>query len=315
MAYELDPDAADIALDSLSSLPFGDIIGGPLVAAIEAQELAAYTTVNYIQEVAFNEDENGNKEVINVDFSYQKGEETFNLIVPLLTLVPIPYIEIDEMTIQFTANIDASAEQSSSTISTTEATSETNVKYSSFWSPVKAKFNANFSTKKQSKAAQNSKYSVEYTVDVFAHATGTDMPSGTQKVLQILTDSISSASASPVAGGIALVLDPQSIFLDGTTTTEETVDIQVTLADSQNQPLDGVTVTLTGAEDPEGDFTLAFADDSPATDSSGVATTTLTITMADASNPVSGTVAVTATATIEGASQETTQSIQISGTV
>lgn len=37
----IDKSAADVATASLKSLPFGNIIGGPLVACVEAQAQAA----------------------------------------------------------------------------------------------------------------------------------------------------------------------------------------------------------------------------------------------------------------------------------
>ena len=117
---------------TLRSLPFGRIISGPMVAAIQAQALAAQSTVNFIKEVGFKRtDANAAAgetadaagdigEIRNVTFKFKRktsdgssasgttsgaGEEVVELTVPLLTIVPIPYIRIDEMTIQFTANI------------------------------------------------------------------------------------------------------------------------------------------------------------------------------------------------------------------
>lgn len=58
----------------ISSLNFESMIGGPLVAMVEAQKQAALTTVNFINQVGFNSDpENPNyKQPIYVDFKYPK---------------------------------------------------------------------------------------------------------------------------------------------------------------------------------------------------------------------------------------------------
>ena len=47
----IDKSAADVATSSLKSLPFGNIIGGPLVACVEAQAQAARTSWEFIQNV------------------------------------------------------------------------------------------------------------------------------------------------------------------------------------------------------------------------------------------------------------------------
>jgi len=50
----LDQSAASVGLGQLQSLPFKNIIGGPLTAAIEAQALAAETTVRFIERIGFD---------------------------------------------------------------------------------------------------------------------------------------------------------------------------------------------------------------------------------------------------------------------
>ena len=47
----IDRSAAEAATSSLQSLPFGNIIGGPLVACVEAQAQAARTSWEFIQNV------------------------------------------------------------------------------------------------------------------------------------------------------------------------------------------------------------------------------------------------------------------------
>ena len=42
-----------IVTRTLRSLPFGRIIGGPMTAAIEAQALAARSTIDFIKSVGF----------------------------------------------------------------------------------------------------------------------------------------------------------------------------------------------------------------------------------------------------------------------
>ncbi|OZH52483.1 hypothetical protein AFK68_24095 [Hydrocoleum sp. CS-953] len=185
------------ATAQLGSIPFGNIIGGPLVAAVEAQSQAARSTVEFIESVGLTAVENDEQSVQNITFKYSSGstdgETTYKTFqVPLLTIVPIPYIRIDDMTIQFKANISAETETEETTALATETDVSTSIQAKSRWGPakVKAKFNAAFSAKKDSSSAANSKYVVEYTMDISLHAVQDDMPAGMQKVLTILNDSI-----------------------------------------------------------------------------------------------------------------------------
>ena len=89
----IDTTPSQVATSALQALPFGSIIGGPLKAAIEAQAMAAKTSWNFIQEVGLNTDpDTGEKKTINVSFQFVKDGRIAQLNVPLLTIVPIPYI-------------------------------------------------------------------------------------------------------------------------------------------------------------------------------------------------------------------------------
>lgn len=205
----------DEASKQIGALPFGNIIGGPLVAAIEAQAKAARTTVDYIQSVAFVPGPLPEGQTVRplqyVEFRFKRtppGQDSRGnplppedavLSVPLLTIVPIPYLRIDDMTIQFKANISAE----SSTQVTDASSSNTDVKGSisgsASWGParVEASFSAGYSAKKDSTSAANSRYAVEYTMDIYIHAVNDDMPKGLQSVLNMLNESIKAKPLPP----------------------------------------------------------------------------------------------------------------------
>lgn len=189
----IDTTPSQVATSALQALPFGNIIGGPLKACIEAQAMAAKTSWNFIQEVGLNTDpKTGEKKTVNVSFQFIKDGRMAQLNVPLLTIVPIPYIAIQSIDIAFKANINAS---SSSTQVDNESTSvdagvagSTSLKLGPF--KVNADFHANYSSKKDSTATQDSKYSVEYTMDVAVKAGQDSMPAGLAKVLELLGNSL-----------------------------------------------------------------------------------------------------------------------------
>lgn len=203
---------------TLRSLPFGRIISGPMIAAIQAQGLAAKSTVNFIKEVGFkrasddaaeNEtaDEEGNMgDVRNVTFKYKRksadgsgagndsGEEEVSLTVPILTIVPIPYIRIEEMTIQFTANITEQQEYKSSKATSSSVATDTNLNFKAggFLSPVKFSMNAKVATRHNSSSTSSSRVnnSTQYTVDINVRAVQDEMPAGLAKVLHIMEQAI-----------------------------------------------------------------------------------------------------------------------------
>lgn len=112
----IDTTPSKVATSALQAIPFSSLIGGPLDAAIKAQALAAKTSWEFIQQVGLNEDKNGNKTAVNVEFFYNNGGKMSKLIVPILTIVPIPYIAVDNVNIDFKANISASSSSVSSKI-------------------------------------------------------------------------------------------------------------------------------------------------------------------------------------------------------
>jgi hypothetical protein len=176
----------------LSAIPFGSLIGGPLTAAVEAQAKAAYSSVEFINAVGFTD----NREVVNVNFKYQggRGADKQTLTVPLLTIVPIPFIRIDNMDIKFKASMSQST--GTEQIEKKELGASTTLSAGGGYLFVKASLDASVSSKKDSTSTKNSKYSVEYTIDINVHAVQDDMPGGMAKVLNILTDSIQSVAAS-----------------------------------------------------------------------------------------------------------------------
>ena len=174
-------------VNELSAIPFGALIGGPLTAAIEAQSKAALASVDFIRAVGF--DEEGN--ILNVVFKYKAGteeNEIQELQVPLLTIVPIPFLRIDNMDINFKASLSQSTETMDKTTSVTEA--DAKLSLGAKYMFVSAQMSASVSSKKDTSSSRDSRYAVEYTMDINVHAVQDDMPGGMAKVLNLLTESI-----------------------------------------------------------------------------------------------------------------------------
>lgn len=208
------------AVQELKQIPFGHLIGSPLKAAIESQALAAQSTIDFIKQVGFKKSESDTTdfmfddlnsdadagEIRNVTFRYSKkdvGEETdspsasgneeFVLTVPILTITPIPYIRIDEMTIDFKAKLTDSVVHKSA--SSTQVSASVSGKYGGFWSPVKVNFRVSATHKSSNSRAASQKR--EYSMDIHVRAVQDELPQGLSRILDILEDAISNDKSEP----------------------------------------------------------------------------------------------------------------------
>ena len=198
----------------LASIPFGHLIGAPLNAAIEAQARAAMTTVDFIKAVGLDENEKVKyitfkmkqvvPEVPRVDEVIGTGTaakpqvpaepakpattKDVSIEVPLLTIVPIPFIRIDDMNIAFKASLTESGESSNEVKTGVAATVTGKGSYNTFFT--KYEMSATVSSKRDSTSTRSSKYSVEYNMDINVHAVQDDMPAGMAAILGALTSNL-----------------------------------------------------------------------------------------------------------------------------
>ncbi len=182
-------------VSDLSSIPFDRMIGGPLSACIDAQEQAALSTVNFIDRVGFDPKNPGH--VVNVDFTYKREGTDVQLSVPLLTIVPIPFISIDTVNISFKAALKSISSEDAVDVDRQSSYDSTNSRYLGVGSYLRTAevqrtvMRGSVSTKKDSVATQNSVYSIEANVDINVIARQESMPGGLAKVLEMLNQAIS----------------------------------------------------------------------------------------------------------------------------
>jgi hypothetical protein len=187
--------------DELSSLDFESMIGGPLTAVIRAQAQSAQTSVDFIKSVGFNEDDG---KPTMVSFNYDKPVEEkvdgvgtgnfvptpYSLTVPILTMLPIPFIRVEETTIDFNAKINSV--QESKTASSHDLDSSLTAKAG--WGPFSAKLKVSYSYKKTS--SSGSKTERTYSMAVHVRAVQDELPAGTERLLGILENSIMEVPAA-----------------------------------------------------------------------------------------------------------------------
>ena len=194
------------AINQITALPFGNIIGAPMKAAIEAQSIAAKATVDFIQTVGFKPkdpdsdpffpEDGGDADVGDVryvTFKYDVKDAEGNvtnatLTVPILTIVPIPFLRIDEMTIDFMANISEEQRFTRKNDSTTNFATSVNVKAGArwWWASVSVDYKASYSARHSSSVEANSRYKTEMTMNVHVRAVQDELPAGMSRVLNIL---------------------------------------------------------------------------------------------------------------------------------
>src|SRR5579859_4863139 len=108
MANEISPAA------EFQALPLEFIIAQPLTAAVKAQQVAASATEAFIKSLI---DANGKP--LTVDFSASVKDEAtntskqVNVSAPLLSIVPIPHLRIDSLTVDFKYEITQTLKDSS----------------------------------------------------------------------------------------------------------------------------------------------------------------------------------------------------------
>jgi hypothetical protein len=191
----------------LGSIPYETIIGGPLNAAVEANADASMTAAKFIQDVGFQEaddDWESSRKPVYVTFSYKKtviddesGAEStkeFEMRVPLLLLVNIPYFEVSRVTVDF--NVKLNSVQTYATSSKFDIDSEVKGKQGWFTGNVKWKVSASY----QKQKSQSQKIERTYDQSVHVEAESVEPPTGVTRVFDVLEETITeteTAESSP----------------------------------------------------------------------------------------------------------------------
>lgn len=183
-------------------ISLGAVVGAPLRAAIEAQATAAQASVDFIKQLAFT---SGPEPLLPADtgrvrmlvFYFERPRaggraERVRIEVPLLTVVPLPYLRLEEVTIDFKVGVAASSEQGTTS--------------QDFLSPgSRLQLAAKLSSKKDSRSTRRSRYAVETTLDFHLRAVRDDLPTGMQHLMSVLAETIQvqpDASAASTAVGL-----------------------------------------------------------------------------------------------------------------
>ena len=159
-------------ISPLGALDFKRIIGAPLSACVSAQEEAAQATLEYINEVVFRrkDDDPDNLEPVTVTFYFESAGVVNRLTIPLLCIVPVPYLQIEQVNLTFQATV------------TESSMSDDRLQ-------LKAKYSTPGDSGEESDASK-SEYQNRRCIDVNLCVTAADMPMGISKILEIFNNQL-----------------------------------------------------------------------------------------------------------------------------
>lgn len=190
--------------NQFSGLDMKNLIGGPMTAAADASVQLAQSTADFINNVGFDK---GGK-VRTVDFGYEKkvssedgtvDVQEMKVEVPMLAIVPIPNLQVDEVNVTFDMEVKESEQSEQATDASASMSGEGKI--------FGFKVNISGSVATHSSNTRSSDNSAKYHVDVSATNHGT--PEGLARILDIMAANVSPSLVSstsvdeygnPVAG-------------------------------------------------------------------------------------------------------------------
>ncbi len=171
----------------LGAIDFDHIIASPLIAAVRAQAVSAMVTANFIEQVGFDT----SKKLKTVDFDYSSvlpnlggTTQTQKISVPLLSMLPIPFIRIDNMTIDLNVQLHSQETQKIANTIVGKLDDTTTESWLAGSTTFKASVTDNNTF--QNDRLVDDTYSLRITV----HAVQDKTPGGLGKILDILTNMV-----------------------------------------------------------------------------------------------------------------------------
>lgn len=163
-----------------AQLPLEFVVAGPLLAAVRAQKAAAEATRDYIQSFIKQDGE-----LVSVSFKAQlsEGGETrsFDVRAPLLSIVPVPHLRIDALSVNFRFEVKTTDLKTSET--TGAAATELKIGGNPW---VNGSLSGSVSTRSATEAVANRSGALEISVQ----ASESEMPEGLAKIASMLANAI-----------------------------------------------------------------------------------------------------------------------------
>jgi len=171
------------------ALPLELILATPLTAAVKAQKTAAEATVAFIQSLI---DENGVPRSVELSFQRQAAAAaggpaaaatTVAVRAPLLSIVPVPHLQIDSLTVSFKYEVSQTLLDKSATAKSLDLSAKTGALLSPW---VEATLHGNLSSSSSADNTVHRGGALEITV----RASEAPMPAGLDRLLTLLSRGI-----------------------------------------------------------------------------------------------------------------------------
>lgn len=182
--------------NELNNIDFASLIGGPMQAAVEAQNKASIATVNFIKEVGFEgQTDTDDGKLRMVEFKFKKNvpnpnfdpsvngseptiEQDAEITVPFISLLNVPALRVQTLDIDF--NVKLNSAYTNNKASSFGA----NASVSGGWGPVKMKVSASY----RRSTFEGTKVEKEYSMNVKVKALNDEIPRGLELVLNGMLD-------------------------------------------------------------------------------------------------------------------------------
>ena len=107
-----------MAIKRVEALALGELLGSLMGSVVEAQARAARTTLDFIEEVGFEKNEEGDDVMRSARLRFTKKDENdeiaeFEVEVPLLSLVNVPSLAVREANLAFSYDVVSASSQAS----------------------------------------------------------------------------------------------------------------------------------------------------------------------------------------------------------
>jgi len=192
--------------NDLSSLNFENIIGGPLIAVVSAQAMAASTSADFIQSIGFTQsDPDDDNSVLKVAMAMFNYNNTINgtlqersMAIPFLYIVPIPFLQFDSVTLDFLVNLNSVAQTKSTFSDSRASNSNWNAAFNGDSGNFQAQGSFQASVTSQYSSATSSKVTRNYSLQVNVQASQASVPAGMERLIDLF-EAIILTDAPPIA--------------------------------------------------------------------------------------------------------------------
>lgn len=161
------PVLGDNVADKFKGLPMRDLIGGPLIAAAEAQQNLASVAWDFYQKIAFETEGDNKGKTRILEFTVNRPVEQSGKLemvpqkiqAPFIGLVPVPSLLIDRI------DVDFQMEVTDTNVDKTTSSAEASTKISGGWWVTKAEVSGKVASARENTRTTNqtAKYQVRVT--------------------------------------------------------------------------------------------------------------------------------------------------------